>query len=798
MSGTSMATPQVSGTAALLLQAHPDLTGPELKDILTSTAEPLGLPAYQTGTGRLDARRAVLSDVSATGSAFLGHYDWPHGDDGVASRAIRYTNRGDEPVELSLELSATDLTGAAAPAGLFALTAPTVTVPAGGSVAVDVTGDPSRARLGATYSGIVTATADGDVVTRTAIGLSKEAERYDLTLDAVGRDGTPGHLYATVLDGAGGTPFPVEVAGRTTLRLAPGTYSVMSFASFDEAADSSAIALLGSPRVRLDRDRVVSMDLRRVRPISVDVGRRTEATARRLDYFVDHGVPFHESLLVPVLTDDLYAAPTGWVGRDRFEMDTRWRLRSDMLRISAGGRVLDEVHAPGSAWFPDGESRWELVDVGTASADDIAAAGDLTGRMAVVTRSPDVTPFERTDAVAEAGAEALLVVNDAPAELNEPVIDPAGGEVALPVAQVSGVEGQALLDRMRRRPLTAVVAAELTSPYVYDLVDVQAGRVPADLAYRPRQRDLARVDARYGAPYDLPGGEFRYDFRPWTPFGIGFQQLIELPQERVEWVSAQPGTSWYQGTRLLDTDWEQRDIRRTYRPGRSYESRWYHPVVHPRLGEGYWTPFRQGDFIQMNIPAASDGEPGHVGSFGDAVRRQLVEVYADGELLATDEEFHATWFDAPPEETTYRVVTTTRTPPQVWPTSSRTRTAWTFRSATVPSDRSAVLPMLQLDYGVRTDLHGTASAGRAVRLTLDAGHLPGATGTGTVRQARLAVSYDDGATWRPVRLTGGNGHWVAQVRHPDRPGSFVSLRASAFDTARNRVQQTVVRAYRLR
>ena len=57
------------------------------------------------------------------------------------------------------------------------------------------------------------------------------------------------------------------------------------------------------------------------------------------------------------------------------------------------------------------------------------------------------------------------------------------------------------------------------------------------------------------------------------------------------------------------------------------------------------------------------------------------------------------------------------------------------------------------------------------------------------------MSYDDGRTWRPVRLTGSGGDRVAHLRHPDRPGS-VSLRAEATDTAGNTVQQTIVRAYR--
>lgn len=82
---------------------------------------------------------------------------------------------------------------------------------------------------------------------------------------------------------------------------------------------------------------------------------------------------------------------------------------------------------------------------------------------------------------------------------------------------------------------------------------------------------------------------------------------------------------------------------------------------------------------------------------------------------------------------------------------------WQVRSDPVTDptviDRVAVL---QMDYDVDTDLAGDARGGRQT-LRLTPRHLDGAPGAGKIEGARLSVSYDDGATWTPVRTNGKSG-----------------------------------------
>jgi serine protease AprX len=66
ISGTSQATPHVSGTVALMLEANPALTPDEVKSMLTGSATPMpGYAEYQVGAGYLNAYEAVRTAQNA-------------------------------------------------------------------------------------------------------------------------------------------------------------------------------------------------------------------------------------------------------------------------------------------------------------------------------------------------------------------------------------------------------------------------------------------------------------------------------------------------------------------------------------------------------------------------------------------------------------------------------------------------------------------------------------------------------------------------------------------------------------
>ncbi|MBA2692115.1 MAG: S8 family serine peptidase [Rubrobacter sp.] len=67
LSGTSMATPHVSGVAALMEEANPEITPDETKGILAATANPMPYEEFEAGAGYLDARAAVERAIGGGG-----------------------------------------------------------------------------------------------------------------------------------------------------------------------------------------------------------------------------------------------------------------------------------------------------------------------------------------------------------------------------------------------------------------------------------------------------------------------------------------------------------------------------------------------------------------------------------------------------------------------------------------------------------------------------------------------------------------------------------------------------------
>lgn len=801
MNGTSMATPHVSGAAAILAQRHPDWTGAQLKEALMSTTKKLdSIKPFEGGTGRLDIAAATFGKLRATGSLDFGFFDWPHENDAPVEKTITYTNDSDEAVTLDLSAKITDISGADAPAGLFKLSTNKVIVPAKGTAKVTVTLDPKVGANGARYQGQISADVEGKTAVHTSLAMIKEEERYPLTLKAIDRNGSPTLAYINLL-GPSGVPEFMAIDGTKELRLKPGTYSAMSMMSVDSDTDHAGIALVGNPEINLTGPQTVELDARKANEITANVPKETEATFRKMEYYrTINGKPVGEVYMMPVTVDKMYAAPTEPVKNGVFTLNTRWRLQEPALKINFRGQVLDEIPQAGSTLL-NGDYDFEAVYAGKGAPEDYNGL-DVKGKAVIVERSSEVSGMDRSAAAYAAGAKLVITVNNGPKEFSEYVgienEDYSLSDTPITVATISGEEGKALIEAAQNGNARLNVKGNPETEYVYDLVDNHHDAIPTDLTYSPKAKDLVKIDAQYKSDRPAPGGEFRWDIPSYRSSGAGFLFKINLPSVRTEWVSAQEGTSWYHQASVLDGEgWEVRQPKVTYKPGQILNEEWFSSVVRPRLGEGFWKPYRSGNSLVLNMPAWADAGVGHTGSGSTYPGNQTLKLY-QGSKLVKESKGQAIYSfnNYPTENTEYRVVSDAWRDAERWNTSTSTHTEWTFWSKQQEEFKTE-LPILSLDYKVDTDMNGKAMPGRSTKLGVTAIQVAGAPGNGKIAGASLEASYDEGKSWEKVGLVSEGEGWTANIENR-KGATSVSLRASAWDDAGNSIKQEVIKAYLLK
>lgn len=184
-SGTSMATPHVTGAAAILAGQHPDWSPARLKAALTNTADPIGAAVFEQGTGVVNLDRATKTQLTAEPATLKG------------AGTITYRNDGARPVKLTISKP-----------GNVEADRTTVEVPAHGTATATF----KTTRPGA---GDVIIARDNDNVVRTGISTQQKTEATArIKVQSVARNGAQ--------NGTGGYGFLVAMANHTNKKMYAG------------------------------------------------------------------------------------------------------------------------------------------------------------------------------------------------------------------------------------------------------------------------------------------------------------------------------------------------------------------------------------------------------------------------------------------------------------------------------------------------------------------------------------------------------------------------------------------------
>ncbi|RBQ20255.1 serine protease [Spongiactinospora rosea] len=830
MSGTSMAAPHVAGAAALLRQARPGITAAELKSLLMGTAKPgADIPADKQGTGRIDVAAALAQPVQASsGPVDFGLVVVPKGE--PVGRTVTYRNSSAAPVTLDLSAG-----------GAFTVVPARLDLPAGGTGQVTVTLDPAKAEIGWQRAELAAKSGDGPAL-RTLLTANAEPPRANLKVVPIARDGRVTRSVVNVvnvedggLDGRALPGDPVQwcddggVPG-SCVRVLPGTYSVLgrvttvhpSLDPFDDGMRGNILnaTFAGDPEVKVTADTEVVLDARKATEIKIDTPHRDAEAgpggATKLTWHrAPENGPDNVDVYLPAGSQEerFFATPTRRVTKGEFGFAGRWRLTAPEITLRTPGidlrpRYVDAVwFSDDTTQFPrlDGNAVLLAADAGRATAKDLAGK-NLRGRLALIRRDPSATVAEQSNAAAAAGARLVAIYSDTPGL--DPVFPGTGTRLSVPTLRLTHEEGLRLLDRMRKIPVVVLATGVVTSPYAYEIYEREEGRIPARLEYTVRPRSMATVQTTYRTQLAdrLVLSETRFGWQPWEDGSYDSWHPQYAPSTRVDYVTADPKVTWeamaVAPEHNYNVIWQPRQVPRialrefTNRPlvaGKRTELDWFRQPLAPGVRQ-YDQLRRTGDLLHVDMQAYVDAH-GNTGTastgFFPGATTSDFRLYQGETLVAQTKATPAGTIALPAQREDYRIEYEIRTPEPHAKLSTRTRAEWTFGSQRPEGDATTVVPLLLAEYDAPVDGRNRAKSDKlGLRLYHQRGSDPA-----RIKNVSLEVSYDDGATWRPVdrlRAKGGNAY---EARLGRAGGEFVSLRLKATDQRGNSLSQELIRAY---
>ncbi|MGS0497565.1 S8 family serine peptidase [Pseudoalteromonas mariniglutinosa] len=579
-SGTSMSAPHVSGGAALVLQARPDLTPAQLKAVLTSSVAPTRAHVLDQGAGPMDVNQAMIQSVIGAPNLELGFFD-SQSESQVHETSVTLTNLSDEDVTFDLDITFVGEDDKPLTAyRLAGIGSKKITVPANGTAEVPVWINPTVALKNAAY-GTITGRLVGkevkdhhgkkrghykngkfDELQKLTVPVSFwiEPPTVNLTLNATDRLGlpaaSPSKFYIMSGEDSWGQSGQFT-NGSSTIELPKGQYSIVAnIMTYDNPTQFGGLvesaAMMAELDVNLDTDTAISFDANQAKPVTFKTDKPSQMQG--FSFGFTYALSDAETLklaaieLAPDYVTDFYALSTGQDERFRSFVTTRAYAPKPVL-TTQGGYQLDYILA-GAALSFNGTGSAQVVAVGDGGYNTDWNNFDVAGKIALVDADYYVTSTQVAKAL-EHGAVGVIssVINR-----NGRYKPNIAGRLDIPVASIAQEEMAKIyaeLEANQDLTISWSGTAHEHSPYVYSIAHWTDGAIETG-EIRIKNKDLAQVESTH---YTQGAARIKYtDTYTSLPstgefYSTGSPQMVATPQVRTEYFTATGGEESHNGRR---------------------------------------------------------------------------------------------------------------------------------------------------------------------------------------------------------------------------------------------------------
>ncbi|WP_295801660.1 S8 family serine peptidase [uncultured Microbulbifer sp.] len=832
LSGTSMSAPHVSGGAAILKQARPELSPRELKKVLTSSVTPNDSHVLEQGAGPMDVNEAIVQAVVGAPNIELGffgagqEYEFTE-----TSVTLENLSAEDKTFKLKLDLIGED-GSTQVPATLAGLGIKSITVPAHGSAEVPLWIDPLVGLNSGAYGAItgrIEGTTTGNNDERITVSVSFWIDQPSVELnfsvtDHRGKPATsPSKIYLMNDEDDWGRYVSVN-NGEASVTVPEGEYSIVAnIMTYDN--DSAYGGLVESAaqmavlRRKVASDSHIEFDARNAEKVEfkADQPLAPQGYSFGFTYALDDAkfAKLAAIELAPDYVNNFYAWSQGHDDRFRSFVTTR-ALAPETVMTMENGEVLEYVNQ-GEALSFHGEGSAEIVPVGDAGYSTDWSQFDLEGKVALISNPYYLTSYMVGNAMQQ-GAIGVIAYRPGTHGRYKGLIS---GTPRIPVVALSADQGARLhaeVEAGNNLVSWSGIAAE-RSPYAYSINHITDGHIDGGLV-RIHDEQMYKITAKYHTQND--GHPAWTDMMAMTNstgefYSTGSPQMVMTPVERDEFYTATSKNAWtniVMPSSRLNSNGGYFDGPRLMTPGAGEQTSWFKgPRGGTLLSNGSAIAYRNTNVVQFSIPVfgdanGHDGTGGYntVGAYGITVNGQ--SQYLDSGMLTVGNGSD----EIKLEIRSYPRGVGERSPIKD-ELGSFYQGIYTF---TTNASQQGAQPVLVPVLDTPVAIDNTAPAGEPMAIKL-AGLMDG---IGEVDLASVSLQYGYGQEcalenvsayiycpvndkfsandWVDAEIKQIEGEWVAIVPNAAAAGEFVHLRVEMSSNSGSHTEQTTMRVYKLK